>query len=355
MKSPLVIAKSSMPSIRVMIADRNRMGSQLLAESLDREARVTANAVGMGPEILSEVSSYMPHVVVISADLDDGANNGLKTARMLNARCPDVQLVILLDASTRESVISAFRCGAKGVFCRNKPLGEFRACIERVSKGEVWANAIETGYLLEAVRNTPSCDGVDSNRVSSLSKREVQVAESAAQGYSNKQIADQCQLSEHTIKNYLSHVFEKLGVSNRFELLFLLFKEGNGLSSRAEMEHTAGFGGLGTPIDVYEKAAEEGYAAAQFIIGLAHLEGHGCKQNDRSAYYWLRMAEENSAAVRQRSSALTGDLKNKITVGEVECLEQRIANRTSNNKILARRTVDILKQALPLLIDRKAV
>jgi two-component system, NarL family, nitrate/nitrite response regulator NarL len=65
-----------------------------------------------------------------------------------------------------------------------------------------------------------------------LSKREVQVAERAAQGYSNKQIATECRLSEHTVKNYLGRVFEKLGVSNRCELLFLLFNEGNGLSSR---------------------------------------------------------------------------------------------------------------------------
>jgi two-component system, NarL family, nitrate/nitrite response regulator NarL len=346
MKSTINIAQcSSMPAIRILIADRNRMGSQLLAESLDRDARLTASAVSATPKILSEVNSFKPHVVVISADLDDGANNGLKTSRMLSAHCPDVHLVILLEGSTREGVISAFRCGAKGVFCRNKPLAEFRACIERVSRGEVWANAVETEYLLEAVRNTPSCDGVDSIGVSSLSKREVQVAERAAQGYSNKQIADQFQLSEHTVKNYLSRVFEKLGVSNRFELLFLLFKEGHGLSSRAQMEHASG---LGNRIEIYVKAAEEGYAAAQFIVGLAHLEGYGLKQNDHSAYYWLRMAEENSAAVRQRSHALTGDLKNKIKIGEVECLERSIASRTLNNKILASRPVDILKQPLPL-------
>jgi len=103
--------------------------------------------------------------------------------------------------------------------------------IERVSRGEIWANCIETEYLLEAARNAPSCDGIDSDKVSMLSKREVQVAEGAAQGYSNKQIADQFRLSEHTVKNYLSRVFEKLEVSNRFELLFLLFNEGNGLST----------------------------------------------------------------------------------------------------------------------------
>lgn len=154
------------------------------------------------------------------------------------------------------------------------------------------------------------------------------------------------------MKNYLSRVFEKLSVSNRCELLFLLFNEGNGLSSRAVGPNVSG---LGNPIEVYLKAAEEGYAAAQFIVGLAHLEGYGVEKNGHSAYYWLRMAEENSSAVRQRSRALTEDLRTKINPGEIEGLERRIASGTQNDKILASEPVDLFKQRLPLLTDRQAV
>jgi DNA-binding CsgD family transcriptional regulator len=84
-----------------------------------------------------------------------------------------------------------------------------------------------TAYLMEALRTSPSCEGIDAGKIDQLSPRELQVAKHAAQGESNKQIADRLSLSEHTVKNYLFHVFEKLGVSNRFELLFLLFKERN--------------------------------------------------------------------------------------------------------------------------------
>jgi DNA-binding NarL/FixJ family response regulator len=61
-------------------------------------------------------------------------------------------------------------------------------------------------------------------KIDQLSRREFQVAEHAAQGEGNKQIADQLGLSEHAVKNYLFHVFEKLGVSNIIELLFLLLQ-----------------------------------------------------------------------------------------------------------------------------------
>src|ERR1039458_7709316 len=101
-----------------------------------------------------------------------------------------------------------------------------------------------------------------------------------------------------------------------------MFNEGNGLVSRAVGPNLSG---LGNPIEVYVKAAEEGYAAAQFIVGLAHLDGYGVEKNDHSAYYWLRMAEENSSAVRQRSRSLTEDLRTKINSGEIKGLERSIA------------------------------
>ncbi len=113
----------------------------------------------------------------------------------------------------------------------NRPLN-FRACIERVSRGEIWAGRKEAEYLLAAMRNSPSCDGIDDDKVSVLSKRELEVAECAAQGQSNKQIADQLDLSEHTVKNYLFRIFDKMGVSNRFELLFLLYNARDNVSRK---------------------------------------------------------------------------------------------------------------------------
>jgi len=341
--------------IRILIADRNCMGSQLLAESLDRDSRFKAVSVAStmaATEILSAASTRKPDVAVISADFDGAPKRGLQVGRALHAHSPNIHIVILCEISAREPVIAAFRCGAKGVFCRSQPMAEFCACIERVSRGEIWADQIQAEYLLEAVRGTPSCDGIDSDKVGMLSKREVQVAEGAAQGYSNKQIADQFKLSEHTVKNYLSRVFEKLEVSNRFELLFLLFNEGNGLSSRATGPRASGFG---NPIEIYLKAAEEGYAAAQFIVGLAHLEGYGVDKSGRSAYYWLRMAEQNSSAVRQRSRALIENLRAKINPGEIEGLERRIATAAQNDKILASEPLDLFKQRLFSLTDRQAV
>jgi two-component system nitrate/nitrite response regulator NarL len=342
---------SILSSIRLLIADRNFMGSQLLAEALDRDPRFEAFAVTTltSTDILLASSAHEPRVAVISADLDGVPRKGLQIARALNAHYRNVHIVILIDASAPESVIAAFRCGAKGVFCRTKPMTEFFACIERVSQGEIWANSVETEYLLEAVRNVPSCHGIENEGVRTLSKREIQVAERAAQGYSNKQIATEFLLSEHTVKNYLARVFEKLGVSNRCELLFLLFKEGNGLASRALGQNVSA---LGNPMELHLKAAEEGYAASQFIVGVAHLEGSGVEKDGHAAYYWLRMAEENSSAVRHRSRVITEDLRAKIGPDAIDRLEKSIASRP--RKIIGNNSATFFAQPLPSTSDRQA-
>ena len=332
------------------------MGSQLLAESLDRDSRFEAVALtgtAATTDILSEVKARKPTVALISADFESGTKKGLQFARALNAHDRMVHIVVLLEVSARESVLAAFRCGARGVFCRNSPMAELRTCIERVSQGEIWATSVEAEYLLEALRNAPSCDGIDNDRLGMLSKREIQVAELAAQGYSNKQIAAEFLLSEHTVKNYLARAFEKLGVSSRCELLFVLSNENNGLSSRAAGPSVSW---LGNPLEIYLKAAEEGYAAAQFIVGLAHLEGYGVEKNARSAYYWLRMAEENSSAVRQRSLALTEDLRTRINPSEIQALEKRIASHARSDNFLVGTPLDLFKQRrLPVPADRRAV
>ena len=182
--------------IRLLVADRNRMGSQLLAESLARDPRFEIVAVASATDVFSIVTTRQPHVALISADLDSEAKKGLQVARNLHSSHPSIHIVILLEMGGRDSVIAAFRCGAAGVFCRTDPLRELPPCIERVSQGQIWASKSHAEFLLEALRSVPSCEGIVSGKIDLLSHRELQVAECAAQGQSNKQIADRLGLSE---------------------------------------------------------------------------------------------------------------------------------------------------------------
>ncbi len=340
--------------IRIVVADRNPLGSQLLAQSLARDSRFEIVAVATAGDALSVVTTQEPHVALISADLGSEAKKGLQIARKLHSHNPSIQIVILLEKGTRESVIAAFRCGAAGVFCRTDPLPELLACIERVGQGEIWASRSHTQFLLEALRSIPSCEGIGGGKIDLLSPRELQAAECAAQGQSNKQIADRLGLSEHTVKNYLFHVFEKLGVSNRFELLFLLFKECN---APATDRGGAPFGTeIGHPIETYLQAAEEGSVAAQFVVGLAHLEGYCVEKNGCSAYYWLRMAEASSNELGNRSRALVQQLRSTVKTDEIETVERNVAFAVKNNRLFTnKRPAEFIRRSADSLPLRRVI
>jgi two-component system nitrate/nitrite response regulator NarL len=345
---PAVGSSRATQPIRILIADRNRMSSQLLAESLERDARFEVVDVAGPDELLSLAAARNPDVAVISAEFDPVAKKGMQIARTLNARHPAIYIVMLLEANQRDTVVASFRNGARGVFCRTEPLSEFRKCLERVGCGQIWANNIETGYLLEAVRSTPSCDGLP--QVSTLSKREISVAETAAQGFTNKQIADQLGLSEHTVKNYMFRVFEKLRVSNRIELLFLL--EQNYLNTRGINARTSG---QMPPIDAYVKSAEEGSVAAQFVVGLAHLNGCELEKSDPSAYYWLRMTEQNSVQVLQHSRILIDKLKDCMKPQDIDAIELKLATTVGRDKpLVSKPPVELVRESVNLL-SRTAV
>jgi DNA-binding NarL/FixJ family response regulator len=322
MASPIISrCFKGVEEIRVLIAERDRMASQLLAESLQRDSRFKVVATPPVAELVSVATLRQPDIAVISADFVSGAKKGFQIARALSTRLPDLRIVILLDTLAREPVLASFRAGARGVFCRTEPLSEFRTCVQEVSHGEIWARSTAGEHLVEAVKISPSCDAID--ETGTLSRREIEVVECAVQGQTNKQIAGQLGLSEHTVKNYLFRIFEKLRVSSRMELLLLLSTNHKNSFYTTASKNSKNENGTNS-LERYLKAAEQGWVSAQFLVGLAYFEGRDAEKNEQFAYYWLRLAEENSVAFRHHIGRLLQEIKTRMTVRDVENLEKSI-------------------------------
>jgi DNA-binding NarL/FixJ family response regulator len=132
---------------------------------------------------------------------------------------------MLLPSRDRELVIDAFRCGAHGVIFRDEPLEILSKCIHAIHQGQVWANSQHLGYLLEALGRTKPMHLQDSRGTRLLSKREEAVVRLVADGLTNKQISNELTLSEHTVRNYLFRIFDKLGVSTRVELVLYCLQD----------------------------------------------------------------------------------------------------------------------------------
>lgn len=185
MPAPASKSRNQARRVRISICDRNRLSSQLLAESLDRDPQFEIFAVTGAEEILSSALVRKPDVIILSADFDGAKGKGFQLARSLSNHQPEIFIVVLVDANDKDSVVASFCCGATGVFCRTQAASELSNCVRRVSQGEIWAGPSETQYLLQAVRSAPSWNGVDNDKVRSLAKREMEVAELASQGQSH--------------------------------------------------------------------------------------------------------------------------------------------------------------------------
>lgn len=195
------------------------MDNQLLAEALSKCPEIhVCGAYSASKSALAAVERERPEVVVLSSKLEDIDSKGFEVARKMRSMQSGIRVIMLLDSSEPAKVVEAFRSGAKGVFCRNQSLQSLVKCIQSVHSGQIWANSSQLTFLLEALNQTPAWN-VTTASFARLSKRERDVVRSVAEGRTNREIGKHLGLTEHTIKNYLFRIFEKLGVSTRVELV----------------------------------------------------------------------------------------------------------------------------------------
>ena len=225
------VAASSV--IPVLIADSNRMQSQLLTSALRRrsEFRISTCTADV-TSILEAVHSPPTKILIISLNHADRIANQMAVIRQIHLAHSAVAKVLLVDSYDRELVVNAFRSGVRGIFCISDT--HFRLlcrCIQQVAAGQIWANAEQLTFLLELVSDVPSLRVLNSNGHPLLTPREEQVVALVAEGLSNRATARELNLSEHTVKKYLFHIFDKLGISSRVELVLYAVNHGDPLQA----------------------------------------------------------------------------------------------------------------------------
>jgi DNA-binding NarL/FixJ family response regulator len=103
----------------------------------------------------------------------------------------------------------------------------FCECIERVHRGELFATTQQLNYLLDSFCQLPSLRVVGATGQKLLTSREEQVVALVTDGLSNRDVANEMGLSEHTVKKYLFRIFENLGISSRVELVLYALHHGS--------------------------------------------------------------------------------------------------------------------------------
>ena len=209
--------------IRVFIVETNRMGCQLMATAFER-SHSRVEVVGTAVEsagLAGALSRCLADIVIVSVQLKDGEFAGFSVARELRDRHPGTRVIMLLQSIDRPTVLEAFRAGAVGILSREDAFKVLCKCVHAVHSGQVWANSEQLHYLVDALAQFPgphASIAKVAKPATLLTKREEGLVHLVAEGFTNKDISRELKLSEHTVRNYLFRIFNKLGTSNRLEL-----------------------------------------------------------------------------------------------------------------------------------------
>lgn len=220
-------------AIGVLVADSNRMQSQLLTGALRRHPEFSISTCLLSAaSIAQSANSTLPRIALLCLNVSSDLSATMAMVRQFHLSHPGIAKILLVESYDRDLVVSAFRAGLRGIFSiSHSNLRLLCKCIVRVAAGQIWANTEQLDFILDLVSEVPSLRVLSSTGHSLLTPREEQVVALVAEGLSNRHIARELNLSEHTIKKYLFRVFEKLGVSNRVELVLYAMNNGDARSA----------------------------------------------------------------------------------------------------------------------------
>ena len=300
--------------IRILIADSSRINTQLLADAVERDPALDVVSWDWNvASLIPTARAQEVDILAISSTLKDRPEESFELVRKLRSARPAAKAVVLLDSQKHEDVINAFRAGARGVFNRDSSVEMFCKCMHRVHLGDIWADTREIALAIDALASAPAVHAVNGEGLNLLSKREVEVVQYLVQGLTNREIADKMSLSQHTIKNYLFRIFDKLGVSSRTELLFMTLSHNNGSEaaqaaegqSNKAIEKASQHPQDEATLDFLENAAEKGLPAAQLALAQAYLTRQSQPEDLVEAYMWYLIATER---ISRAQSMITKDL-----------------------------------------------
>ncbi|MBN2004330.1 MAG: response regulator transcription factor [Anaerolineae bacterium] len=212
-----------MTSIRVLIADDHRIVRQGLRHVCELGGLTVAGEAEDGMEAVKLARQLRPDVILM--DINMPVLDGVQATSFIVEENPSVQVIILTMYRQDRYVFDAIRAGARGYLLKDIDEQDLIAAIQAVHRGEALINPTLAVRLLDEFRRLSQAAG-ETEDAENLTQSEMDVLRLVAQGADNKTIAERLVLSERTVANRLSTVYEKLHVNNRTQAALVALRRG---------------------------------------------------------------------------------------------------------------------------------
>jgi DNA-binding NarL/FixJ family response regulator len=211
--------------IRVLVCDDQAVVREgLLAILASAPGIEVVGAASDGAEAVEAVARVRPDVVLM--DLKMPVLNGIQATRRIRTEFPEVRVLVLTTYEADEWVYDAIRGGAAGYLLKDTPAEHLVEAIVGTAEGRAFVDPQVAGKLLSQVARSPTAPSPW--LAGELSDRKREVLRLLCRGCSNAEIARQLFLSEGTVRNYMTSIFAKLGVSDRTQAAVLALRHGLG-------------------------------------------------------------------------------------------------------------------------------
>ncbi len=206
-------------SIKVMLADDHilmREGIRQLLE-FDGSIEVIAEA-NDGEECIEKLQSVKPQILLL--DINMPKKNGIEVLEEIKRKKIDIKVLILTVHDEIEYLLKAVDIGVNGYILKDSESAELKKAINVIINGESYIQP----KLIPALNTRLMARDVDNDKLASLTSRELEVLIKVANGMFNKEIATSLNISERTVKNHISNIFKKIGVSDRTQAAVFAIK-----------------------------------------------------------------------------------------------------------------------------------
>ncbi|MBM2825356.1 MAG: DNA-binding response regulator [Dehalococcoidales bacterium] len=210
-----------MKKIRVLVADDHPTFRQGLCHFLETQEDIEVVAQASdGEETIRLAMELVPDVAVI--DVTMPKVNGIEAAREIKKNCPTISILMVSAYDYESYLVGALQAGAAGYMLKNAPVSELISALRLICSEEAVFNLKSISKVLDRITSKDD----DESTTMGLHQRELDILKLAARGLSNKQIAEEIDISQRTVQTHMSHIFRKLEVGSRTEAVLHALRQG---------------------------------------------------------------------------------------------------------------------------------